>query len=103
MHTCNRFLSLICFVLLISACNHVNHSDADDGSAIFNADSFKQHVAVLASDSFMGRKPFTAGETITINYLETQLKAMGLEPANGHGCTYYAGEFAKRKFYIKRF
>ncbi len=83
MYSYSRFLSLICFLLSATACSHLNRPDTDDGSAIFNADSFKQHVSVLASDSFMGRKPFTAGETITINYLETQLKNMGLEPGNG--------------------
>ncbi len=77
----NKWL-LIASLFLLVACDQKNHT-ADDGTAIFSADSFKEHVSVLASDSFMGRKPFTAGETITINYLEQQLKSAGLEPGNG--------------------
>ncbi|MFZ6024382.1 MAG: M28 family metallopeptidase [Bacteroidota bacterium] len=58
--------------------------DPEDGLAAFNADSLKQHVSVLSSDSFMGRKPFTEGETKTINYLTTQFAAAGLEAGNGN-------------------
>ena len=80
----NKYLltaPLLC-LLLFASCKQNNHPTEDDGSSIFNADSFKQKVSVLASDSFMGRKPFTAGETITIDYLAAQLKAAGLEPGN---------------------
>jgi Zn-dependent M28 family amino/carboxypeptidase len=51
--------------------------------ATFSADTLKHHIAVLASDSFLGRKPFTEGETKTINYLQQQFAAAGLEPGNG--------------------
>lgn len=56
--------------------------DPQDGLAAFSADSLKMHVAVLSSDSFMGRKPFTEGETKTIDYLQKQFAAAGLEPGN---------------------
>lgn len=39
-------------------------------------------IKVLASDSFLGRKPFTEGETKTIHYLEARFKELGLEPGN---------------------
>ncbi|KYG76694.1 M28 family metallopeptidase [Roseivirga echinicomitans] len=42
-----------------------------------------RHLSVLASDDFMGRKPFTEGEEKTIHYLESELKGMGLKPGNG--------------------
>jgi Zn-dependent M28 family amino/carboxypeptidase len=35
----------------------------------------------LGSDEFMGRKPCTEGEIITIKYLESEFKRIGLEPA----------------------
>lgn len=41
-------------------------------------------IKVLASDSFLGRKPFTEGETKTIHYLEARFKELGLEPGNGN-------------------
>lgn len=84
MNPSTRFFLMICCLVFAIACNQKPLVDTADGSDIFNADSFKQHVSVLASDSFMGRKPFTAGETLTIDYLETQLKALALEPGNGN-------------------
>ncbi|MDO9550862.1 M28 family metallopeptidase [Rhodonellum sp.] len=41
------------------------------------------HLITLSSDDFMGRMPFTEGETKTIAYLENEFKSMGLEPGNG--------------------
>lgn len=55
----------------------------EDGLDVFNADTLKKHIAVLASDDFMGRKPFTEGETKTVNYLVEQFRQLGLEPGNG--------------------
>jgi Zn-dependent M28 family amino/carboxypeptidase len=70
--------------LLFAACNGTPAAvNPEDGVASFNADRFKQHVAVLASDSFMGRKPFTEGETKTVDYLQKQFTAMGIETGNG--------------------
>jgi hypothetical protein len=47
-----------------------------------SGDDIKSHLAVLANDSMMGRKPFTEGETKTIKYLSDQFKKYGLEPGN---------------------
>ena len=79
-----KLLSLLCFILF-AACNQKKQSvQADEGLASFNADGLKKDIAVLASDSFMGRKPFTAGETLTIDYLQKQFTSAGLEPGNGN-------------------
>lgn len=84
MYQPSKIIYLLC-LLLFAACSQRNQNlSPDDGLASFNADSLKQDIAVLASDSFMGRKPFTAGETKTINYLEKQFAAIGLEPANNN-------------------
>ncbi len=71
-------------VLLFVACEH-NAGDKNNGngSTRVSADSLKKHIAILASDSFLGRKPFTAGETKTVAYLQQQYAAIGLEPGNG--------------------
>ncbi len=45
--------------------------------------SIDRHLSILASDDFMGRKPFTEGEEKTIYYLESELKTMGVAPGNG--------------------
>ncbi|WP_400192879.1 M28 family metallopeptidase [Hymenobacter sp. B81] len=39
-----------------------------------------RHMQVLASDEFLGRKPFSAGETKTIGYLADELRKLGLQP-----------------------
>jgi Zn-dependent M28 family amino/carboxypeptidase len=42
-----------------------------------------KHMERLASDEFLGRKPFTAGEVITVNYLKDEFEKLGLLPGNG--------------------
>ncbi len=80
-----RFSSLIVLTVLLFSCGQKSTLPADDdGLAAFSADSLKQHISVLASDSFQGRKPFTIGETKTIAYLQQQFAAAGLEPGNGN-------------------
>jgi Zn-dependent M28 family amino/carboxypeptidase len=43
------------------------------------------HIKVLASDDFEGRAPGTRGETLTVDYLVAQFKALGLQPGNPDG------------------
>jgi len=71
--------------LFFTACSSDKNGGDADSVAIkmINDSSFAQHLQVLASDEFMGRKPFTEGETKSINYLKTQFSAMGLKPGNG--------------------
>jgi Zn-dependent M28 family amino/carboxypeptidase len=60
---------------------------ADAGLASFNKDSLVAAIKTLASDDFQGRRPFTAGETKTIDYLVRSYTALGLEPGNGNSYT----------------
>ncbi|WP_411273068.1 M28 family metallopeptidase [Daejeonella sp.] len=79
--TCLAFAA----TLIFASCNKSQPiSDNDqDGLAAFSADSLRLHVSQLADDSFLGRKPFTEGETKTVAYLQAQFKQAGLEPGNG--------------------
>lgn len=43
-----------------------------------------EHIKVLSSDDFLGRKPFGPGDTLTVNYIEQQFKDLGLKPGNGN-------------------
>jgi Zn-dependent M28 family amino/carboxypeptidase len=52
------------------------------------AESFTNHVKVLASDEFEGRAPATAGGQRTVEYLAKQLSAIGIEPGAPDG-TYF--------------
>lgn len=76
-------LSLIAIVFFVSCTSKKSPFTEEDGLSVLNADTLKKHISVLASDDFMGRKPFTEGETKTVAYLQEQFKQMGLEPGNG--------------------
>ncbi|MES2275263.1 MAG: M28 family metallopeptidase [Bacteroidota bacterium] len=73
----NTYLFLSGALALAAGCSQPQKS----GTTV-SGDDIKSNVAVLANDSMMGRKPFTPGETKTINYLESQFKKYGLEPGN---------------------
>lgn len=83
MNQLKNYLGILGLALLSACSTHDSAVDDQDGLASLNADSLKKHVAVLASDDFMGRMPFTEGETKTIAYLQAQYAAVGLEPGNG--------------------
>ena len=77
-----------CALLFLGACKQTTkNTDAGvDSLAIkaINDSSLTQYLSVIAADSLEGRKPFTNGETKTINYLRTQFEKLGLEPGNGN-------------------
>lgn len=71
--------------VFFTACSSSESSfDEQDGLSSFNKDSLAQHIITLASDEFQGRRPFTVGETKTVEYLTQTLKNMGVEPGNGN-------------------
>ena len=75
--------SFLLIALMLSSCLTSDVPLSDDGLSAFSAARMEQHVQTLASDEFQGRKPFTEGEKKTLQYLEAQFSAMGLEPGNG--------------------
>jgi Zn-dependent M28 family amino/carboxypeptidase len=82
------FIPMICTLSIIFVCCNVDTKTAssdytEDGFAVFNADTLRDDITILAADSLMGRKPFTAGETKAINYLQKRFAEVGLEPGNG--------------------
>lgn len=79
------FSLVVLTALIFTACNTSESSfDEQDGISSFNKDSLAQHIITLASDDFQGRRPFTVGETKTVEYLTQTLKNMGVEPGNGN-------------------
>ncbi|MEO8960274.1 MAG: peptidase M28, partial [Ginsengibacter sp.] len=77
-------VSLFVLVIFMQSCSENSKSTDGNDQVTFSADSIKQNIAILASDSFMGRKPFTAGETKTLDFLQAKYKEIGLEPGNGN-------------------
>ena len=62
---------------LLVACASIARADAP----AFSESAYRKHIEVLASDAFEGRAPGTAGETKTLDYIEQQFKAAGLQGA----------------------
>ncbi|MDB5140954.1 MAG: Aminopeptidase [Mucilaginibacter sp.] len=71
----NTGILFVTAVILFAGCKHKETNPVTAGE-------IKSHIAVLAADSLMGRKPFTAGETKAITYISSQFKSIGLEPGN---------------------
>lgn len=67
-------------ILLLISCSS---RSPETTSPAFSSDRFKERIIKLSSDEFLGRKPFTEGETRTLEYLQSEFKAIGLEPGNG--------------------
>lgn len=51
--------------------------------AAITEEGFRGYVSTLASDEFMGRKPFTKGDTLTVEYIKNEFEKLGLAPGNG--------------------
>lgn len=60
-------------------------------------DDLMRHIEVLAADDFEGRKPGTAGETRTLDYVATQMRQAGLTPGAASGSWYQPVELLERK------
>ncbi len=70
---------LIFLVIIFSSCKENKGSV----NTAISEETLRTHLEILASDSFEGRKPFTAGEKKTLAYLENEAKKLGLNPGNG--------------------
>ncbi|WP_025143935.1 M28 family metallopeptidase [Pedobacter jeongneungensis] len=77
-----------CALLFFGSCKQGTKSTGVDTDSLaikaINDSSLTQYLSVIAADSLQGRKPFTNGETKTINYLKAQFEKLGLEPGNGN-------------------
>jgi len=67
--------------LLLAACG--SHPKLPPPSTDIDEMVYRDHLRVLASDGFEGRKPGTPGEEKTLAYLVEQFRKLGLKPGNG--------------------
>ncbi|WP_126171982.1 M28 family metallopeptidase [Altericroceibacterium xinjiangense] len=74
---------LLAPLLTLAACATTPSTVAD--TSPISSQRLSQDVRTLASDAFEGRAPGTAGETMTVNWLVDELKAIGLEPGGPNG------------------
>src|SRR5579863_1772066 len=80
-------LTILLSLFTLAACQSNTTPTENTGLSSFNKDSLAASIRILASDSFQGRRPFTPGETRTIDYLTKSYTALGLEPGNGNSYT----------------
>ena len=87
MNSQSFFVAL--FTLAMAACATIaprsSPEDVTRAAATISADDLVARINVLASDNFEGRAPGTRGETLTIDYLVREFKALGLSPGNPDG------------------
>ncbi|SHJ47864.1 M28 family metallopeptidase [Pseudozobellia thermophila] len=69
-------------LVLLASCG--NHKEQEEATVEVDQHTLANHIERLASDEFLGRKPFTEGETKTVNYLRDEFKKLGVEPGNGN-------------------
>ncbi|KIA91489.1 peptidase M28 [Pedobacter kyungheensis] len=76
----------VCALLFFASCRQETKTAAVSADSLaikaINDGSLTQYLSVIAADSLQGRKPFTEGETKTINYLKAQFEQLGLAPGN---------------------
>lgn len=70
-------------LLLTNACESPKGSGKDSAPTIDSL-ALVGYLENLASDEFQGRKPLTAGEKVTVDYIKNSLEALGIAPANGN-------------------
>ena len=75
------YLKIFVIVLFISCEN-----DKKDFTSLVevNQTTISNHIERLASDEFLGRKPFTEGEIKTVKYLKDEFEKLGVLPGNGN-------------------
>jgi len=76
--------AFLCGGCLLAACSR-GPSAPQAGMESFQANALIEHIRTLASDKFEGRAPGSLGEQLTVSYLQTQFREMGLEPGNPDG------------------
>jgi len=76
------FPVVVALVVLLAGCATRTPSPSTKLAPI-SATEYQRHIATLSSDEFEGRKPGTAGERKTVQYLIDEFKKLGLKPGNG--------------------
>lgn len=75
------YLKVLVAAILLAGCENSKKSEA--APVEVDQTTLAHHMERLASDEFLGRKPFTEGEVKTVNYLKGEFEKLGLLPGNG--------------------
>ncbi len=58
----NRLFSFLVLTTVFLSCSSKNNYVQDDGLQSFTVKGLENHIKILSSDDFQGRRPFTEGE-----------------------------------------
>ncbi|GGG97719.1 hypothetical protein GCM10011416_14700 [Polaribacter pacificus] len=72
-----NYIKILVILILVSCKN--NNTELVEVSQT----TLGTHIERLASDEFLGRKPFTEGEVKTVEYLKDEFEKLGVLPGNG--------------------
>jgi Zn-dependent M28 family amino/carboxypeptidase len=81
-HRITIFIPLL-IGLFLSACQPEAGGEEQAMEPTIDSTYLAVVVSELSSDTYQGRKPFSAAEGPTLAYLESQMKAIGLQAGNG--------------------
>ena len=70
-------------LVIFSGCGDPGARPAKEIYAQIDSTDIDRYLQELASDKYMGRKPCTAAEELTINFLRDEFANLGLQPGNG--------------------
>jgi Zn-dependent M28 family amino/carboxypeptidase len=79
-----HYLNWLALATLLALLSCQPEPDAGDTHTGFSEEAMRAYVQTLGSDEFMGRKPGTPGEEITLDYLQEVFIDLGLKPAFGN-------------------
>lgn len=79
----SQILKLTILLILVSSCTRNIENSFNSAKKSITTEDLASYVKELGSDEFEGRKPFSKGEDLTVQYLADQMKRIGLEPAFG--------------------
>ncbi|UXX77979.1 M28 family metallopeptidase [Reichenbachiella carrageenanivorans] len=74
--------STIVFAMVLTILGCTPKENFQEAYDSISEEGLKTRIKALASDEFLGRMPFTEGETKTINYLKGEFQKLGLKPGN---------------------
>lgn len=75
------YLKVLVAAILFAGCE--NNKKSETTPVEVDQTTLAHHMERLASDEFLGRKPFTEGEVKTVNYLKDEFEKLDLLPGNG--------------------
>ncbi|MDP3436161.1 MAG: peptidase M28, partial [Bacteroidales bacterium] len=76
-----KIASSIASVFILTILSLFISSCGENPAKFISVDDMKRIVMNLSDDSFMGRKPFTEGERLSVEYIAQELSDIGFEPA----------------------